>query len=256
MKPEGGLKNVLGKTAGLGNFCLDVLFPVKCVSCGEEGEWVCRECLERIPLRRKQFCPRCEKINTPSGEACFSCRKKSPLAGLLVASHYKIKIVARLIHLFKYRGVEGISRPLGKIMSRSFLEFDLPLPDLIIPGPVSGKRLRERGYNQSALLARRLAEDIAPGFPIPVPEEALFRKKARLPQMKIKNYARRMLNVAGAFEPGAPEAAEKIKGKRILLVDDVATTGATLSECAKILKLAGAGEVSAIVIARQEINGS
>lgn len=235
-------------------FFLDMLFPVFCVGCRQPGIWLCAECLDKIPLKIDQFCPICEKITTPKGEACFSCRKKTALDGLLVSSHYKLRIISKLIHLFKYRYVENISGSLGKIMCQACLEFSLPVPDLIIPVPISKNKLRSRGYNQSALLAKYISEHITPGYRIDVSENYLLKKNTYTPQMTIKNYEARMNNVKNSFGINNSAAREKIKNQRILLVDDVATTGATLIECAKVLKHSGAKEVCAIVIARQEMS--
>jgi ComF family protein len=154
-----------------------------------------------------------------------------------------------MIHLFKYNFIEDLKIPLGKIMVAAFINHRIPLPDILIPVPLHKRKIRSRGFNQSELLADFLSENLAPGMALPVIKDALKRKKSTLSQMKIKNYRERRENIRGAFTILKPE---EIRRKNILLVDDVATTGATLLECARILKAAGARKISAIVIARQE----
>lgn len=262
------------------DFALDILFPIACLGCGKSDEWLCEECLEKIPLKREQVCPICEKNITPGGRVCFLCRKKSLLDGLLTASYYnneikseqsrqyqfiafhqKRGIISQMVHYYKYRFVESIAPFLGKILIQSFLRSGLPLPEIIIPVPLHRRRLRWRGFNQSELLANYVSENLTPGFFIPVLSNSLIRRKYTAPQMKIKNYLRRRKNIEGAFEiypvkssEAGPSSAEfnRVKNKKILLVDDIATTGATLFECARVLKSAGAAEVFAIVAARQE----
>lgn len=232
---------------------LDILFPVECLACGSENEWLCDKCLSNIKLQTEQTCPLCEKVSTPDGRTCFACKKNSSLDALLVCASYREKIISKTVHNFKYRFVENLSVPLGKIMVQKIAYSDIPLPDLLLPIPLHSKRLRWRGFNQASLLTKRLSAEIAPGIEIPISENILFRTRFTRAQMKIKNYQQRRANIRNAFEISDPE---KIKGKTILLIDDIATTGATLFECAKTLKENGAREVFAIVIARQEMRVS
>jgi ComF family protein len=127
----------------------------------------------------------------------------------------------------------------------------LAIPDLIIPVPLHPKRLRWRGFNQAELLAKYLGENMTPGFSLPVLSDVLIRQKNTTTQMKIKNYSERQKNMEGAFGINK-ENNNLIRSKNILLVDDVATTGSTLFECARILKKSGAASVFGIVVARQE----
>lgn len=168
---------------------------------------------------------------------------------IIVSSRYATIGIAKMIHLFKYNFIEDLKIPLGKIMVKSFLNHRISLPDILIPVPLHKRRLRARGFNQSELLADFLGENLAPGINLPVLNDTLSRRRPTPSQMKIKNYKERQKNIQNAFI--VLKKAE-IKNKNILLVDDVATTGATLLECARVLKTAGARKVSAIVIARQE----
>jgi ComF family protein len=232
------------------NVILDTLFPISCISCNKPGEWLCQNCLKKIPLKSEQVCPYCEKKITPDGRTCFECEKKYSLDGLLVAASYQEKIISSAIHLYKYRFIEGFSEVLGEIILNSIKNSELPLPNIIIPVPLHKRRQRWRGFNQAELLARYVQEKITPGFPIDLENNLLERFRFTNPQKEIKDHHLRRKNIENAFRI-SKENAKKIKNKRILLIDDVTTTGATIFECAKILKKSGASEVFASVIARQ-----
>lgn len=232
-------------------FVLDTLFPINCLSCQKDGIWLCDECLEMIPLRSEQVCPLCEKNITPLGQTCFECRKKYSIDGLLVSFSYQQDPIAKLIHLYKYRFAEDLHVPLGKLLLRAIYNSELAIPELIIHVPLHPKRLRWRGFNQAELLAKYLGENMTPGFILPVLSDVLVRQKNTHPQMEIKNFSQRQKNIQDAFALNAKNKSA-ITDKNILLVDDVATTGSTLFECARILKKAGAASVFGIVVARQE----
>lgn len=235
----------------LGIFFLDTLFPISCLSCGKENDWLCPACEAQITLRSDQTCPICEKTTTPDGRTCFACRKKAFLDGMVVASSYQQAIISHAVHLFKYNFIPELHLPLGKILARAILQTELALPEMIIPIPLHSRRLRWRGFNQSTLLARYLSENLLANCEIPLEENILRRIRWTKPQMKIKDFHQRRKNLSSAFSVSSPDM---IKNKTILLVDDVATTGSTIFECARVLKKAGAKEVFAVVIARQEIS--
>lgn len=241
---------------------IDTLFPIFCLDCGKEENWLCPGCIEKIKLLSSQVCPLCEKSATEKGRICSICSGKIsakgdflPIDGLLTAVRYKDGNISHLVHLYKYSFIFDLSIPLGKLLAKSFIRNDLPLPDFIIPIPLHARRLRWRGFNQADLLSRHISQNISPAFSIPVISELIIRKKYTPPQMKIKNYGERQKNMRGAFQisPKEPAIPEEIKNKRILLIDDIATTGATLFECSTLLKRNGAKEVFGAVIARQEI---
>lgn len=249
-------------------FILDTLFPISCVTCGQPDIWLCEACREKIPLKQGQVCPLCEKRDTPQGRICFECRRKYSLDGLLVSFSYQQEPIKRLIQLYKYRFAQELQVPLGQLLLKSICASELPLPDCILPVPLHPRRLRWRGFNQAQLLAQYLSTNLTPGFTIPVWDNFLLRSKNTPSQMKIKNHAQRQKNMVGAFGinvnfpalsprmrgdvPVGQRGRSPIAGKNVLLVDDVATTGATLFECAKVLKKAGAASVFGVVIARQE----
>lgn len=237
---------------------LDLLFPVSCQLCQKENTWLCDECFSRLEILDFQTCPYCEANQTPSGKICPKCRniqhrkgENQFLDGLISATKYRAS--SRLIHLFKYRFIFDLGLPLGKLLAKAAEKHNLPLPDLIIPIPIHKHKLKWRGFNQAEILAKSLAENLTPGLSLPVETTLLCRQRNTPAQMKLKKYQERFSNIKDAFCLVRKPASEKLRGKNILLVDDVSTTGATLFECAKVLKLSGkAASVWAIIIARQK----
>ena len=188
---------------------------------------------------------------TEKGELCQNCRNVNfPLDWLLVAGDYQELKIAKSIHLLKYNFVQEIVPFLGKILCQAILKNNLPLPDVILPVPLHSSRLRWRGFNQSELLARFVSQNLIPAFEIPIKTNWLFRQKKTTSQMKIGNAQKRKDNLQNAFQ--LTKTALQGKGKKILLLDDVCTTGATLIECAKTLRQIQPKNLSALVIGRQK----
>lgn len=159
--------------------------------------------------------------------------------------------VENAIHVLKYEFVTELARPLGMILADSVSATDLPIPDALIPVPLHPWRFRFRGFNQASLLAGILASELTPGLPIPLREDMLRRTRFTLPQARSKSAKKRRENLSGAFAGRKGKTfREEIMGKTFWLVDDVATTGTTLEECARILKKRGARKVFGIVLAR------
>lgn len=148
--------------------------------------------------------------------------------------------VRTAVHRLKYRDGHALAGPLGGLLVGWWEEHPLGV-DVVVPVPLHPQRLERRGYNQAALLAAVLAR----GVGLPLLERALVRVRNTRPQMSLGREARRA-NVAGAFR--AVDGA--VEGQRVLLVDDVCTTGATLEACADALREAGAAEVRALTLAR------
>lgn len=147
----------------------------------------------------------------------------------------------RAIYQFKYRQKRRLALPLADLMHQYLLEDPLPA-ELIVPVPLHIDRLRERGYNQAALLTRELSERSG----LPVEEGGLVRIRETAPQVALKADERRR-NVRGAFRG----QGEKLKDRQVLLIDDVCTTGTTLEACAEALREKGARSVWALVLARE-----
>ena len=239
-------------------FILDTLFPVSCILCQKENTWLCPECGQKINLLSFQLCPYCEKEITQNGCICEKCKAKqlknntpSTLNALLCATEYQP--ISKLVHLFKYNFISELGTPLGKIITRIILKNNLPIPELIIPIPIHKRKLKWRGFNQAEILAQVVSQNLKSTSEIPIRTDLVYRKKYTQAQMEIKTYQERLNNLFDAF--ALFENAQKIiNGKSILLIDDIATTGTTLFECAKILKSAGTKNVYGAIIARQKIN--
>jgi len=167
---------------------------------------------------------------------CGQCLKNSPpFSKVFNYGLYEGSLAEAINHL-KFYGLKRLAKPLSKLL----LNFDLPVMDGLVPVPLSIKRLRERGFNQSLLIARVISRKI--GTPLLI--DTLCKKKDTLPQTGL-SARERMLNLKNVFE-----VKGHIRDLRLLLVDDVMTTGATVSECSKELMKAGAKEVTVLTLAR------
>jgi ComF family protein len=206
-----------------------------------------------LPVESPQ-CPRCGMVfKSRQGEdhICGECLD-SPKRFQIARSTgiYKYTLMAA-IHCFKYKGKIQLARPLGTLLFAAFNNFwDKMSIDLIVPVPLHVKKLRMRGFNPSFLLVKdwvRIAEFLHVGFPdIPVDLNVLSRTRWTEPQTGLGR-KERLANIKNAFNISNDS---KITGKRILLVDDVYTTGATVNECAKVLLKGGAGHVDVLTLAR------
>ncbi|OGI25241.1 MAG: hypothetical protein A3J76_05325 [Candidatus Moranbacteria bacterium RBG_13_45_13] len=245
---------ILNNLKNIKNILLDALFPVYCQACRKEGFWLCEDCLKQTKVLDFQVCPDCENIITDKGFLCPRCRSsgKLHLDAMLCAVSYDKPAIKQLVHNFKYRFVRGIAGPLADLLNTALLRNDFPLPDFLVPVPLHPRRLRWRGFNQGLLLAEYISENLSPLMKTEV-LDFLGRVKFNRPQMGIKSYQDRLKNVQGVIGLKADADLEKIKNKKVLLIDDIATTGATLEECAKVLKAAGAKKVFAAVVARQSL---
>jgi ComF family protein len=222
---------VLGSFAKLG----ELLFPSRCVGCKRYNGLLCQDCRQALPLLNG-VCGRCA-LPRGMGE-CRGCGKLAPsLASLRAVCSYD-GVARSAVHVLKYRGGRNVSRLLGELMRQHIAQRPLRV-ELVIPVPLSKRRRRERGYNQAELLAREIVHAVGASLAF----DALDRRER--PAQQGLDAAARLRNLEGAISVGKP-----IDGKTVLLVDDVATTGATLSACADALKAAGAEEVRALVFAR------
>ena len=230
---------------------LDTLFPPLCHVCrtfvpGREEIHLCPGCRERIALIRSPLCPICGLPFATEGgldHPCGPCiTGRRPFSRARAAARFEGP-VQELIHRFKYRNKVHLARPLGLLTAQALAGFP-PAggADLIVPVPLHRKRLRERGFNQAQLLGRVLAKQ----WRINLSVHNLRRVRWTEPQIGLCA-AEREQNVRGAFRVAEPARYE---GRRLLLVDDVYTTGSTVGECARTLKRAGAEEVLVITVAR------
>jgi ComF family protein len=178
---------------------------------------------------------------TKNGQFCTRCRSKSSLTGVVVAAYYGDGPLKELIHGFKYDGLFDIKEVLGKYLTLTLAE-KFKKQAVLIPVPLHKKRLVERGYNQSHLLAVEVAKNTN----YQVLDKKLIRKKYTNPQVTFSG-AKRKENMRDAFFWAGKD---EIESRIVILVDDVYTTGATLEECAKVLKNSGAKEVWGLVLAK------
>ncbi|MDI1448064.1 phosphoribosyltransferase family protein [Polyangium sp. 6x1] len=198
---------------------LDTLSPPACAACD-------------APVRRDRvFCPVCAEAvlrteNVPGEPLAFAA-----FGGAIAAA----------LRRFKYEERPDLGRPLGHLL-RGLVRDEAPVVDVVVPVPLHPRRLAERGYNQAALLAHAAAIELG----VPLAARALVRLRDT-PQQATLGRVERCTNVARAFVARSPRA---VRGRRVLLVDDVATTGATLSACRDALVEAGARDVTALCLAR------
>ena len=224
-------------------FLLNLLYPPSCVNCKTTNEWLCQDCLKRIAFITLPVCERCgTSISTDGLPLCAQC-KNNPLQstdGIRSASYYEDNPIRPAIHFFKYRNHRGVASILGKILIDAYRRYRLNA-DVIVPVPLHPSRLRERGYNQSQLLAN----EIGIFFNLPVDTDTLQRVRKTRTQMELEVNERRQ-NVLNAFAC----RSKKLVGQRVLLIDDVCTTGSTLDACAAALKEGSAASVWGLTLAR------
>jgi ComF family protein len=226
-------------------FFLDALFPVSCLACNDYGQWLCEKCQKKLKLQEKT-----------AAEYNLNCE---PLTDIFIAGNYdRDKILSSAIKNFKYKGIRELSEALGRFLSffwsgklATFSLFDkekcLELQNaILVPIPLNYRRLQERGFNQSEMLAKYLAQEFA--------YEIFFnlkRKNDNRHQVVLNN-KRRAKNIKGVFyiEKVRTKNKEKLKQRNIIIIDDIVTSGATLREAARVLKNAGAEKVYALVLAK------
>ncbi len=219
---------------------LDLLFPLRCIECGNEGSLICPYCRNRLSWIMTPVCPFCG-VDKPLDIPCTSCPVFQPVIDGIRAPFRFEGTIRSAVHQLKYRNLRAIAAPLAKMMA-DYLD-DNPLPyGIIIPVPLHNKRLRERGYNQSELLAKEIAGLTG----VRIEKDLLTRHRHTPAQVMTKSIQERRANLTGAFTC----KSENINGKKVLLIDDVATSGATLDACAKALKSAGAVSVWGLTLAR------
>lgn len=226
-------------------FLLDLVFPKKCVSCGKLGKFICGQCFGKIEFFENQVCPYCERQSL-YGLPHPRCFKPQGLDGMFVLAHYRgpIRLALRKA---KYQGTFGLFGELGKLVVNSYHHnFDF---DYLVPVPMHPNRERERGFNQAAKLAQSLNYELGImdyGHKRRV-LNCLIRTRETKPQFDLK-FDKRKENVKDAFAIAGHLSL--VTGHSFCLIDDVATTGATIFECAKVLKQAGAKNVWSIAVAR------
>lgn len=237
---------------GLCRLALRAVLPVDCISCSrpmrtEPTPYFCDACWDRITPISGPRCACCDQpfasnaANTwTPAHRCQTCLERSPAFDRAWTLYPYIPPLQDAICAFKYRNLFGLADPLAALTIRALPEqLDA---DLIVPVPLHASRLRTREFNQSLLIADRLGRHLQR----PVSAADLIRTVVTEPQTSLTR-SKRLRNLRRAF---AVRSATRFEGRRVLLIDDVFTTGTTLNECAKVLRSAGATSVLALTLAR------
>ena len=230
------MKALISKITGS---ALDLLFPMECVGCHKQGDALCASCLKDSPRLQAPYCRLCGQPGADS--PCGFCREM-PLAIDAIRAPFILEgPVRRAVHGLKYRNLRAAAPQLGRIMGEHLRTHQIP-GALLEPVPLHSRRLRQRGYNQSELLAKWASQ--ASG--ISLETRLLTRSKNTPPQVESQSRDQRQTNVEGSFK-----SLSGVNGASVILIDDVATRGSTLSACAAALKAAGAESVWGLVLARE-----
>ena len=227
---------------------LNTLFPAFCQHCGKEGErekWLCQECNYALAPRLYTNCPQCNK-GGEEGRLAPVCKAHTGLTCFFASYTFSAPVAQSLIHSYKFRHASALHTYISNLMLTWILGHDLEYlfakNNLLITSvPLSKRRRQTRGFNQAELLAKDIASHLALPY-----ESTLVRIKDTDPQTKVVSAENRYENIKGAFAPGNID----ISGKKILLIDDIYTTGATMQECATILRQTGASQVWGLAFAK------
>ncbi len=226
---------------------LDLVFPAVCPACRSllgrgRRDPLCGGCWEAIQRIVPFHCRRCGALDTSDGDlvaSCPSCAgRRLPFDYARSAALY-VGALRNAIHAFKFRGKPALARPLGDLLLETSADV-LARDVVLVPVPLTRERRAERGFNQAALLSERVAA--AAG--LRVETRWLRRIRSTVPQSDL-SAAEREANIRGAFE-----ASPAVAGHHVVVVDDVFTTGATVRECARTLRAAGAGRIGVLTVAR------
>ena len=223
----------------LKRIALDLLFPQWCVGCGREGNYICHSCRQALSRILPPICPRCGKPQS-DGILCAACDGENPAIDGIRSPFVFEGVIRRAVHELKYRNIRALAVPMAELLHEYILENPMQ-GEVLVPVPLHRKRLRERGYNQSGLLAKQLSKLTG----IPVIGDCLVRQQHTPPQARTANIDERRQNVIDAFSC----ANGKLQGKKVILIDDVTTSGTTLNACAETLKKSGVASVWGLVMA-------
>jgi len=227
---------------------LDFFFPKYCVNCKKIGDYLCPSCFTRLSFDTKNICLVCGRPSY-DGLTHEPCKGKNSIEGSFTGVVYA-HIAKKLVYKFKYKPyIYNLSGLIGDLLYESLAqneEFNkiLKLKPVLIPIPLSGRKFKKRGYNQSEILANGLARKL--GFEVC---NCLERVKETSSQVGLSREERRE-NISGAF--GFINHKSRVINRNVLLIDDVLTTGATFSEACRVLKKAGVGKIWAIAFAKED----
>jgi ComF family protein len=211
------------------NFLLEILFPTKCLGCGIDNEIICNKCLAQIRSAERET----DK-------------------NILAAYDYRDPTIKKAIWELKYHHKRYLGEKLGQLLYETLIEdigdLRIEVPGrsiIIIPTPISNKKTKLRGYNQALSIAKGF-RNYAPAGVFEIKDKIIYKKVDNIPQARITERKRRLENVKGVFDIKNPEV---VKGRTIIVIDDVTTTGGTINEIMKILKKHGAKKVVGFAVA-------
>ncbi len=221
---------------------LDLLSPPVCLNCKAAGSWFCQNCVAEVDLIQFPVCERCGTPWSDRLQSCIQCENNplQHLDGIRSAAYFENNPIRSAIHYLKYKNHKAVAPILGEILAEACRRFDL-MTDVLIPVPLHVSRYRERGYNQSELVAEQLAKILE----LPVNTDTLHRIRKTKSQMQL-GAGERHRNVMNAFSCSNGE----LSGRSVLIIDDVCTTGSTLDACADALKQSGVAVVWGVTLAR------
>ena len=228
----------------LGQAALELLFPSSCFGCGRHDGFLCQTCEKSLATLELPYCKTCAEPLF-AGSRCRQCSKTRLALDGIRGPFLMEGAIREAIHGLKYGNLKAAAPVLGGLLGRWLASNRVP-GEVIVPVPLHRRRLRDRGYNQSALLAREVARIAG----LPMAQDVLVRTRDSLPQVSLSTREERVRNVEGSFL-----CVGNALGKRFILVDDVVTTGSTMSACARALRDAGARSVWGLTLARQRHGG-
>lgn len=237
------------KLIKISKYILDIIFPIRCIGCNQEDNFICSDCFNKIEICKKQKCPKC-LTDSEDGSFCSKCKISSKMKGIIVSASYENKILQKAIHNLKYKFIKDLSADLAKLLAASlktWMKYNgKDINNIIlIPVPLHKKREKSRGFNQSELLADNLMRRIK----LPINKNLIFRKSCTASQANLDHWQRRK-NIKNAFQINKNSKNILLTGKIIIIIDDVCTTSSTLEECAKILDKFNPKEIWGLVLAR------
>lgn len=228
--------------SSISNAILDFIYPPHCVVCEAPGAYFCDACQSASVLITPPLCSRCGYPLPDASQTCLECQQHplTSLDSIRSAAFFEFGSIRDVIHKFKYNDLYVLGKSLASMLATCYTINQMKA-DIIVPVPLHKSRLRERGYNQSAILAKALARLLH----LPVEDKTLIRFRKTQSQMTL-NAKDRQNNVTNAFSC----RNDLLTTKSVLLIDDVCTTGATLDACATALKASGAKAVHGLTVAR------
>lgn len=227
----------------------DFIFPKKCIGCKKLGSYLCPNCFSTIHFAQNYFCAVCGRASY-NGLTHPKCRGRYTIDGIFPVLNYK-GILKKILYQYKYNPhLSDLTTTLGELMYEGFIQNEILMKykesdsSLVTSVPLHSSRQKTRGYNQSDLLAKDLAQRLQLSYS----KKIIRRVVNTTPQFKLAKELRRE-NIKNAFQINN---SNNIKNKTIFIVDDITTTGTTLSECARIIKRGGARKVFGIAFGHEE----